>query len=98
MVLNVAVTVVIAFIVTIQVPVPAQIPPDQPAKAEPPCGAAVSVTIAPELKLALLVPVPVLMPTGFEVTSPLPLPVRDTVNRYVPTLTVCVSTLEMLSS
>jgi len=47
--LKVAVTDVAAFIVTEQVPVPEQPPPLQPAKVEPPAGAAVSVTDVPLL-------------------------------------------------
>jgi hypothetical protein len=43
-VLNVAVTVVSLFSVTVQVPVPEQPPPDQPANVEPEEAAAVSVT------------------------------------------------------
>jgi hypothetical protein len=46
--LKVAVTDVAAFIVTEQVPVPEQAPL-QPAKVEPPAGAAVSVTTVPLL-------------------------------------------------
>jgi len=44
-----AVTEVAALIVTEQVPVPEQPPPLQPAKVEPPAGAAVSVTDVPLL-------------------------------------------------
>ena len=46
-VLKVAVTVVAAVTVTWQVPVPAQPPPDQPAKVEPAVAAAVRVTDVP---------------------------------------------------
>ena len=46
--LNAAVTLVIAFIVTVQVPVPEQPPPLQPAKTDVPAvGVAVSVTTVP---------------------------------------------------
>jgi hypothetical protein len=44
---NVAVTVVPAFIVTWHVPVPEQPPPDQPANLEPAAAVAVSVTEVP---------------------------------------------------
>src|SRR5262249_60625020 len=44
---NVAVTVVSAFKVTVQVPVPEQPPPLQPVKFEPVAGAAVGVTVVP---------------------------------------------------
>jgi hypothetical protein len=44
---NVAVTVWAVDSVTMQVPVPAQPPPDQPAKTEPTSAAALSVTPVP---------------------------------------------------
>ena len=47
--LKVAVTEVAAVMVTAQVPVPLQPPPDQPANAEPTAGAAVNVTTVPLL-------------------------------------------------
>ena len=43
-----AVTVVAAFIVTVQVPVPEHPPPDQPVKVYPLFGEAVKVTDVPE--------------------------------------------------
>jgi len=46
-VLNVAVTVLLASSVTAQEPVPEHPPPDQPAKVEPALGEAVSVTAVP---------------------------------------------------
>jgi hypothetical protein len=46
-VLNVAVTLWPEFIVTVQLPVPVQPPPDQPAKREPEAADAVSVTEVP---------------------------------------------------
>ncbi len=46
---NVAVTFVSAFMVTVQVPVPEQPPPLQPANAEPAAGWAVSVTWVPSV-------------------------------------------------
>ena len=45
--LNVAVTAVSAFIVTWQVPVPEQPPPDQPVNPEPDAGVAFKVTVVP---------------------------------------------------
>jgi len=47
--LNVAVTTVVAFMVTVHGPVPEQPPPLQPVKVDPPAGAAVSVTTVPLL-------------------------------------------------
>jgi hypothetical protein len=44
---NVAVTAWSELIVTVQVPVPLQPPPDQPPKLEPESAVAVSVTIVP---------------------------------------------------
>jgi len=46
---KVAVTVVAAFNVTLQAPVPEQPPPLQPVKVEAPAGDAVSVTVVPLL-------------------------------------------------
>jgi hypothetical protein len=46
---NVAVTDVAAFIVTVQVPVPEQPPPDQPVKVYPLLAQAVKVTDVPGL-------------------------------------------------
>ncbi len=73
---KVARTLVAAFIVTRQVPVPEQSPPDQPVKVEPLAAEAVSVTEVPEAKLKLAEGqlVPQLMPAGEEVTVPLPEP------------------------
>jgi hypothetical protein len=45
--LNVAVTVTAAVTVTVQEPVPEQLPPLQPVKVEPVAGVAVSVTAVP---------------------------------------------------
>jgi hypothetical protein len=66
-VLNVAVTDVVAEIVTEHVPVPEQPPPDHPAKVEPDAGAAVSVAICPEVNdaehvLGHVIPGPVTLP------------------------------------
>ncbi len=49
MVLNVAVTLLVALIDTTQVPVPEQPSPDQPAKVEPPEAEADKVTEVPEV-------------------------------------------------
>jgi len=46
---KVAVTVIAAVIVTVQVPVPEHPPPDQPVKVYPLFGEAVKVTDVPEL-------------------------------------------------
>src|SRR5207249_10556486 len=74
---KVAVTVVAAFRVTEQVPVPVQPPPLQPAKVEPLADVAVSVTKLPPSNVAEQV-APQLIPAGFEVTVPLPVPSRIT--------------------
>jgi hypothetical protein len=76
-VVNVAVTFCAADIVTAQLFVPVQAPL-QPANVEPAAGAAVRVTLVPELKLALHA-APQLMPVGDEVTVPLPVPALPTV-------------------
>jgi hypothetical protein len=68
-----AVTVLATFIVTVQVlAVPVQAP-DQPLKVEPADAAAVNLTPAFLVKLALQV-TPQLMPAGELVTVPLPVP------------------------
>ena len=71
--LKVAVTAVAALTATVQVPVPEQPPPLQPAKTDPDSALAVSVTAVPELKLAAQV-VPQLIPAGEELTVPDPVP------------------------
>ncbi len=76
---NVAVTVVAALIVTVQVAVPEQLPPLQPEKVEPAAGAAVKVTEVP-LAYAAAQVVPQAMPAGVLVTVPLPVPVLLTVS------------------
>src|ERR1700751_3041258 len=69
---NVAVTEASLVNVTLQAPVPVHAP-DQPANVEPALGAAVSVTMAPLVKLALHV-VPQSIPAGLLVTVPAPVP------------------------
>ena len=79
MALKVAVTVFAAFMVTVQVVVVPVHAPVQPSKAEPAAGAAVNVTLAFWLKLAVQV-VPQLMPAGLLVIVPAPVPALVTVN------------------
>src|SRR5437899_1262843 len=83
-----AVTVVLAVSVTLQVPVPEQPPPLQPAKVEPVAGFAVSVTNVPLSNEAEQV-TPQSIPGGLEVTVPLPEPSRVTerVNCVPPAVT-----------
>ena len=76
---KVAVTVVAALKVTVQVPVPVHPPPLQPLKVEPAAGAAVSVTAVPLAKLAEQV-TPQVMPVGALVTVPAPVPAFETVS------------------
>ena len=75
--MNVAVTLVLALTVTVQVAVPVQAP-DQPAKVEPEEGVAVRVTEVPLLKVAAQVE-PQLIPAGVLVTVPVPVPAGVTV-------------------
>jgi len=74
--LNVAVTEVLLFKVTLQVPVPLHAPP-HPAKMALAAGVAVSVTFVPDLKAALQVEGQ-LIPAGALVTVPTPVPPRVT--------------------
>src|SRR5213076_214342 len=87
---KVAVTVVAAERVTVQAPVPEQLPPLQPVKVEPAAGVAVSVTAVPLVKLAEQV-APQLMPAGELVTVPLPVPTSLTVSAKVGRLKVAVT-------
>src|SRR5207253_2969690 len=87
---KVAVTVVAALRVTVQVPVPEQPPPVQPVKVEPAAGVAVSVTTVPLAKLAEQV-APQLMPAGALVTVPLPVPAGVTVRMKVCRVKVAVT-------
>ena len=76
--MKVAVTVVAALKVTVQVPVPVHPPPLQPLKIEPAAGVAVSVTAVPPAKLAAQF-APQVIPAGELVTVPLPVPAGVTV-------------------
>jgi hypothetical protein len=76
---NVAVTLVAAESVTVQVPVPLHPPPLQPANVEPEAAAAAKVTLAPLVKPTEQA-VPQLMPVGLLVTVPLPVPAGVTVS------------------
>ena len=77
---KVAVTDVSELGVIVQVPVPEQAP-DQPAKAEPTSGVAVSVTGAAVNDAEQVAPQAT--PDGLEVTDPEPLPVFEIVNVLV---------------
>jgi hypothetical protein len=74
MTLNVAVTLRACDMLTVQVPAREQAP-DQPANVEPGAALAVSVTLVPEMNVALQVP-PQSIPAGPLVTVPLPVPAR----------------------
>src|SRR2546430_370464 len=66
---KVAVTVVAAESVTVQVPVPEQPPPLQPVKVEPAAGVAVSGTTGPPAKLAGQVAPPLIPPRALVVVA-----------------------------
>ncbi len=87
---KVAVTVVAALRVTVQVPLPEQPPPLQPLKVEPAVGVAVSVTAVPLVKLAEQV-APQVIPAGELVTVPLPVPALLTVSAKLGRLKVAVT-------
>src|SRR2546422_6535357 len=70
---KVAVTVVAALRVTVQVPVPEHPPPLQPVKVEPAAGAAVKVT-AVQLAYVAAQVAPHEIPAGALVTVPVPAP------------------------
>src|SRR5438093_308027 len=76
---NIALTVVAALSVTVQVPVPEQLPPLQPEKVEPTAGAAVKVMAVPLANAAEHVG-PQEMPAGLLVIVPVPVPVLLTVS------------------
>src|SRR2546422_4340907 len=86
---KVAVTVVAAPSVTVQVPVPEQLPPLQPVKVEPAAGAAVKVTAGPLAYVAAQV-APQAMPAGALVAVPAPAPPFLTVRRKGCTAEVAV--------
>src|SRR2546425_9172132 len=86
----VAVSVVAALRVTVQVPVPLHPPPLQPVKVEPAASAAVSVTAVPLVKLAEQV-APQVIPAGALVTVPLPVPAGVTVRANVCRVKVAVT-------
>ncbi len=79
--MKVADTLFAALMVTMQLPVPLQAPP-QPVKVQPLAGASLSVTCAPLPKFALQVE-PQLMPGGELVTVPLPVSLTESVNSCV---------------
>src|SRR5207249_4723266 len=85
-----AVTVVLAVSVTLQVPVPKQPPPLQPVKIEPLAGVAVSVTKVPLSNEAEQV-APQLIPAGFEVTVPRPVPALVTARVTLCSVKVAVT-------
>src|SRR2546425_5126085 len=86
----VAVTVVAALRVTVQVPVPLHPPPLERVRVEPAAGAAVSVTAVPLEKLAEQV-APQVIPAGALVTVPLPVPAGVTVRANVCRVKVAVT-------
>src|SRR3954469_10685026 len=78
---NVAATLAAPVIVVVHGPVPVQpLTPLHPANVEPVAATAVRVTAWPKLKSAAHV-APQLMPPGFDVTVPAPLPGLVTVSR-----------------
>ncbi len=93
---NDAVTEVAALMVTAQLPVPEQAPP-QPAKAEPAAGEAVRVTAVPGVKDCEQV-APQLMPAGALLTVPEPVPLLVTDRaRVLPPVAVPLTAREMVS-
>src|SRR5882724_2512280 len=87
---KVAVTACAALIVTVQVPVPVQLPPLQPLKVDPAAGAAVRVTAVPLANAAAQV-VPQETPAGALVIVPVPAPLGLTVSVKVCTAKVAVT-------
>lgn len=79
---KVAFTVLATYMLTVvEVDVPVA-PPDHPAKIEPEAGVAVSVTLVPDVKLALHA-VPQEIPPELLATVPVPVPALVTVSAYV---------------
>ncbi len=93
-VLNVAVTVVFEFNVSVQLPVPEQ-PPLQPANEEPEDGVAIKVTTVPE-ENDLEQLEPQLMPEGLLVTVPVPVPDLFTWSCLPPRANAGVSFTDMV--
>src|SRR5207247_665997 len=93
---KVAVTVVAALSVTVQVPVPEQPPPLQPLKIEPAAGAAVRVTGVPVANAAEHV-APQEIPAGLLVTVPVPAPVLLTVSGKLCTAKGAVTVVAALT-
>ena len=77
--LNVAATLLVAFMVTLQVVPLIEVHPLQPAKIEPLAATGVRATLVPGLKLALQV-LPQLIPAGVLVTVPAPAPILLTLS------------------
>ena len=77
-ILNVAVTVVSALIVIVQVPAPLHPPPDHPANVEPDAGVAVKVETVPEVTPETEQVAPQFMEPPDEVTVPEPVPFFET--------------------
>ena len=71
--ITVKVAVTVALVDTTQVPAPAQPPPFQPVKTEPASAVAVNVTRVPPGYVPVQSP-PQVIPAGFEVTVPVPVP------------------------
>jgi hypothetical protein len=88
--LNTAVTVTLDEMATLQVPVPEQPPPLQPANTEPEAGVAVNVTVVP-LENDREQVVPQLIPLGLLVTVPEPVPDFRTVSVELPPLPLPLS-------
>jgi hypothetical protein len=82
-IVNPAVTVLLTSIVTVHVVIPLHPPPLHPRNDDPPVGAAVNVTVEPELNVAAQV-VPQLIPVGALVTVPVPLPDLEIVRVGLP--------------
>jgi hypothetical protein len=90
--LNVAVTVIAAFIVTVHVPVPLQPPPLHPKKLLPDPAVAVNVTCVPLAKLDWHSPSgKQSIPSGELTTVPLPVPASAMVSVYNVLLKVAVT-------